>query len=168
MVKGNWAVFDEEFSTMTVILQTLMRSGGARSAMLVDKTGQLINSVGEPPGFDVISFSSLAAADFSANEMLASMIGEKDFSTLVHQGTNHSLFLSKIATGIILVVIFDKKTSLGLVRLKARRAAEELVLVLEKVYKKVEYKNPEEAMTKNLGKDFQTEAESEIDSLFKD
>jgi predicted regulator of Ras-like GTPase activity (Roadblock/LC7/MglB family) len=167
MVTGNWAVFDEEFATMTTILTTLVRSGGARSAMLVDKTGQLINSIGEQPGFDVISFSSLAAADFSANEMLASMIGEKDFSTLVHQGTNHSLFLSKIATGIILVVIFDRKTSLGLVRLKARRAGEELSVVLERVYRKVQYKN-EEGTTPNLGTDFQAEAESEIDSLFKD
>src|SRR6267378_3612106 len=67
MVKGNWALYEEDFWSINAILQTLMRSASARSTMLIDKTGQLINSIGEPPGFDVTSFSSLAAADFGAN-----------------------------------------------------------------------------------------------------
>jgi predicted regulator of Ras-like GTPase activity (Roadblock/LC7/MglB family) len=167
MVKGNWALFEEDFWSINVILQTLMRSGGARSVMLIDKTGQLINSIGEPPGFDITSFSSLAAADFAANAQLAEMVGEKDFATLVHQGTNESLYLSMIANRVILVVLFDKKTSLGLVRLKARRAGDELIVVLNRLFNKLQYKN-EDVITTNLGADFQAEAESEIDSLFKD
>ena len=167
MVKGNWALFEEDFWSINQILQTLMRSASSRSVMLIDKTGQLINSIGEPPGFDVTSFSSLAAADFAANAQLAEMVGEKDFATLVHQGANESLYLSMIANRVILVVIFDKKTSLGLVRLKARRATDELIVVLNRLFNKLSYKN-EDALTTNLGADFQTEAESEIDSLFKD
>ncbi|HLQ66593.1 MAG TPA: roadblock/LC7 domain-containing protein [Candidatus Limnocylindrales bacterium] len=167
MVKGNWALFEEDFWSINQILQTLMRSASSRSVMLIDKTGQLINSIGEPPGFDVTSFSSLAAADFAANAQLAEMVGEKDFATLVHQGANESLYLSMIANRVILVVLFDKKTSLGLVRLKARRATDELIVVLNRLFNKLSYKN-EDALTTNLGADFQTEAESEIDSLFKD
>ena len=167
MVKGNWALFEEDFYSISLILQTLMRSGSARSVMLIDKTGQLINSIGEPPGFDVTSFSSLAAADFAANAMLAEMVGEEDFATLVHQGTNESLYLSLIANRVILVVLFDKKTSLGLVRLKARRAAEELAVVLNRIFEKVEYRN-EEMTTPTLGADFRAEADREIDSLFQD
>ena len=167
MVKGNWALFEEDFWSINQILQTLMRSASSRSVMLIDKTGQLINSIGEPPGFDVTSFSSLAAADFAANAQLAIMVGEKDFATLVHQGANESLYLSLIADRVILVVLFDKKTSLGLVRLKARRATDELIVVLNRLFNKLQYKN-EDVLTTNLGADFQTEAESEIDSLFKD
>jgi predicted regulator of Ras-like GTPase activity (Roadblock/LC7/MglB family) len=167
MVKGDWALYEEDFWSFNQILQTLMRSASSRSVMLIDKTGQLISSIGEPPGFDVTSFCSLAAADFAANQQLALMVGEKDFATLVHQGANESLYLSLIGDRVILVVLFDKKTSLGLVRLKARRATDELIVVLNKVFKKVNYKN-EDALTVNLGADFQTEAESEIDSLFKD
>jgi predicted regulator of Ras-like GTPase activity (Roadblock/LC7/MglB family) len=177
MVKGNWALFEEDFYSISLILQTLMRSGSARSVMLIDKTGQLINSIGEPPGFDVTSFSSLAAADFAANAMLAEMVGEEDFATLVHQGTNSSLYLSLIEGDadrssrqngrVILVVLFDRKTSLGLVRLKARRAAEELAVVLNRIFEKVEYRN-EEMTTPTLGADFRAEADREIDSLFQD
>jgi len=167
MVKGNWALFEEDFWSINAILQTLMRSSSARSVMLIDKTGQLINSIGEPPGFDVTSFSSLAAADFAANAQLAEMVGEKDFATLVHQGQNDSLYLSMIANRVILVVLFDRKTSLGLVRLKARRAGDELTVVLNRLFNKLQYKN-EELTTTSLGADFHAEAESEIDSLFKD
>jgi predicted regulator of Ras-like GTPase activity (Roadblock/LC7/MglB family) len=167
MVKGNWALFEEDFWSINSILQTLIRSATARSVMLIDKTGQLINSIGEPPGFDVTSFSSLAAADFAANAQLAEMVGEKDFATLVHQGQNDSLYLSMIANRVILVVLFDKKTSLGLVRLKARRAGDELLAVLNRLFDKLQYRNEDVAST-TLGADFAAEAESEIDSLFKD
>ncbi|HEX7076879.1 MAG TPA: roadblock/LC7 domain-containing protein [Candidatus Eisenbacteria bacterium] len=167
MVKGNWALFEEDFWSINQILQTLSRSASSRSVMLIDKTGQLINSIGEPPGFDVTSFSSLAAADFAANAQLAEMVGEKDFATLVHQGANESLYLSMIANRVILVVLFDKKTSLGLVRLKARRAGEELLVVLNRLFNKLQYRN-EEIVSTSLGADFQAEAESEIDSLFQD
>jgi len=167
MVKGNWALFEEDFWSINAILQTLMRSASARSVMLIDKTGQLINSIGEPPGFDVTSFSSLAAADFAANAQLALMVGESDFATLVHQGQNESLYLSMIANRVILVVLFDRKTSLGLVRLKSRRAGEELLQVLNRLFDKLQYRN-EEITATTLGADFAAEAESEIDSLFKD
>jgi predicted regulator of Ras-like GTPase activity (Roadblock/LC7/MglB family) len=167
MVVGNWAVYEEDFWSINQILQTLMRSASARSVMLIDKTGQLISSLGEPPGFDVTSFSSLAAADFAANAQLAEMVGEKDFATLVHQGTNDSLYLSLIANRVILVVLFDKKTSLGLVRLKARRAGDELTVVLNRLFNKIEYRH-EEVKLPALGEDFLEKAESEIDSLFKD
>ena len=167
MVKGNWALFEEDFWSINAILQTLMRSASARSVMLIDKTGQLINSIGEPPGFDITSFSSLAAADFAANAQLAEMVGEKDFATLVHQGQNDSLYLSMIANRVILVVLFDRKTSLGLVRLKARRAGDELMGVLSQLFDKLQYRNEEMSAT-TLGADFAAEAESEIDSLFQE
>jgi predicted regulator of Ras-like GTPase activity (Roadblock/LC7/MglB family) len=167
MVKGNWALFEEDFWSINQILQTLMRSASSRSVMLIDKTGQLISSIGEPPGFDVTSFSSLAAADFAANAELAKMVGETDFATIVHQGASESLYLSLIANRVILVVLFDKKTSLGLVRLKARRAGDELMVVLNRLFNKLQYRN-EEIVTTSLGADFQAEAESEIDSLFQD
>jgi predicted regulator of Ras-like GTPase activity (Roadblock/LC7/MglB family) len=167
MVKGNWALFEDDFWAINTILQSLMQSSSARSVMLIDKTGQLVSSIGEPPGFDVTSFASLAAADFAANAQLAEMVGEKDFATLVHQGTNESLYLSMVANRVILVVLFDRKTTLGLVRLKARRASDDLLSVLNRLFDKLQYKHDELSSTA-LGAEFAAEAENEIDSLFKD
>ena len=167
MVKGNWALYEEDFWAINTTLQSLIQTASAKSVMLIDKTGQMISSIGEPPGFDVTSFSSLAAADFAANQELAVMVGENDFATLVHQGSNESLYLSMIANRVILVVLFDKKTSLGLVRLKARRAGDELLSVLNKLFDKLQYRN-EELSSSTLGAEFAAEAENEIDSLFKE
>ncbi len=160
MVKGNWALFEEDFWSINTILQNLIQSSSSKSVMLIDKTGQLISSIGEPLGFDVTSFSSLSASDFSANQ-------EIDFATLVHQGENESMYLSLIANRVILVVLFDRKTSLGLVRLKARRGGDELLSVLNKLFDKLQYKNEDLSAT-TLGAEFTAEAESEIDSLFKE
>ena len=167
MVKANWSIFEEDFYSLERILKNLIQSSSSKSVMLIDKTGQMVSSIGEPPGFDVTSFSSLTAASFSANQELASMVGEMDFNTIVHQGQRESMYVSLIGTRVILVVLFDRTTSLGLVRLKARRSGEELLLVLTKVFDKLEYRNEDLSAT-TLGAEFTAEAESEIDSLFKE
>src|SRR5437867_10442605 len=159
MVKGNWALFEEDFWAINTILQSLIHSSSSKSVMLIDKTGQLISSIGEPPGFDVTSFASLAAADFAANQQLAEMVGEMDFATLVHQGTNESLYLSLIANRVILVVLFDKKTSLGLVRLKARRGGDELLSVSNKLFDRLQSMN-EATSSASLGPESAAAAES--------
>ena len=69
----------------------------ARCALLVDRNGQLVATVGETPQFDPTAFASLTAADFSANDQLAKMIGEAEFASLVHQGERESMFLADVA-----------------------------------------------------------------------
>src|SRR5439155_27014832 len=108
MVNGNWALFEEDFWSINTVLQNLIQTSSAKSVMLIDKTGQLISSIGEPPGFDVTSFSSLASADFAANQQLAEMVGESNFATLVHQGGNESMHMSMIANRDILDVLFER------------------------------------------------------------
>ena len=63
----------------------------------MDRTGQLVTTAGERPDFDSTAFASLAAADFSANDQLASMIGEQEFSSLFHQGEKESMYLADVA-----------------------------------------------------------------------
>jgi predicted regulator of Ras-like GTPase activity (Roadblock/LC7/MglB family) len=79
-------------------------------------------------------FASLTAADFSANDQLARLIGERDFSTLFHQGEKESMFLADVARRLILVVLFDNRTTLGLVRLKLRGTVHELAERFEEVF----------------------------------
>src|SRR5207237_1336187 len=83
---------------------------------------------------DATAFASLTAADFSANDQLARLIGEQDFTTLFHQGERESMYLADIARRIILVVLFDNRTTLGLVRLKLRGVVDELSRVFEVVF----------------------------------
>ena len=168
MVRTNWKVYEEDYWAINTTIQELLKNSNARSIMLLDKTGQMIASVGEEPQFDLHSFASLCAADFEANAQLAELIGERDFSTLYHQGSNESMYLARVEQNIILVILFDKKTTLGLVRLRTKKAVESLSTVIRRLYEKLEYENEEMTSQNQFDEEFAAEAELEIDSLFTD
>lgn len=165
MVRAEWAIFEEDFWAINNVLDDLRKSSKSGNVMLIDRTGQLISQCGQNVEFDLTSFASLCAADFEANYQLAKLIGEKDFSTLYHQGARESMFLGKIARGVVLVVLFDKTTTLGLVRLRVKRAVEELNGIIEGLYDKLQYRNEEYDA---FDESFTREVEAEIDSLFAD
>ena len=100
----------------------------------MDRTGQLVATVGQRPTFDPTAFATLTAADFSANDQLAKLIGENDFNSLFHQGEKESMYLADVARRVILVVLFDNRTTLGLVRLKLRQTVLELTQLFEAVF----------------------------------
>ncbi len=165
MVKADWTIYEEDYWAINSVLKELLQNSNSQSILLIDKTGQMIASVGVEPGFDLMSFASLCAADFEANSQLAQLIGEKDFSTLYHQGSNESMYLARVASHIILVVLFNKRTTLGLVRLRVKKAVEGLNTVLNGLFEKLEYENED---LKEFDQEFADELDREIDSLFKD
>src|SRR5512145_1667823 len=122
MVRAEWAIFEEDYWAINNVLDDLLRSSRASNVVLIDRTGQLVSQCGPEVDFDLTSFASLCAADFEANYQLAKLIGERDFSTLFHQGARESMYLAKISKGVVLVVLFTKSTTLGLVRLRVKRA----------------------------------------------
>ncbi len=165
MVKTDWKICEEDYWAITSVLKELLQNSNSQSVLLIDKTGQMIASVGIEPDFDLMSFASLCAADFEANSQLAKLIGEKDFSTLYHQGSNESMYLAKVASQIILVVLFNKRTTLGLVRLRVKKAVEGLNTILTTLFDKLEYENEE---LKEFNEEFTDELNKEIDALFSD
>jgi len=165
MVKADWTIYEEDYWAITSVLKELIENSNSQSVLLIDKTGQLIASVGMEPEFDMMSFASLCAADFEANAMLAKLIGEKDFSTLYHQGSEESMYLARVEQSIILVVLFNKRTTLGLVRLRVKKAVDGLNSVLTGLFDKLEYENED---LKEFDESFADELNKEIDSLFQD
>lgn len=165
MVKTDWTIYEEDYWAITSVLKELLHNSNCQSVMLIDKTGQLIASVGVEPDFDLMSFASLCAADFEANSQLAKLIGEKDFSTLFHQGSDESMYLAKVASSIILVILFNKRTTLGLVRLRVKKAVESLETILNRLFDKLEYENEE---LQEFDQAFTDELNREIDALFSD
>ena len=131
---GTWSFTEDDSVAITHLLQRFLADTNARSALLVDRSGQLVVTVGEQPSFDPTAFATLTAADFSANDQLAKLVGESDFSTLFHQGEKESMYLADVARRVILVVLFDNRTTLGLVRLKMKETVTELTRLFEQVF----------------------------------
>jgi len=130
MSQGHFILRDREYEQFLAILRRLLSDAFAKVVFLVDKNGTLLASAGDSVGFDTTSLASLAAGNIAATGGLANLIGEKEFSILFHEGERDNMHLSVVADRFILVVIFDRRSSVGLVRLRVRRATERLALVL--------------------------------------
>ncbi|HEX7089256.1 MAG TPA: roadblock/LC7 domain-containing protein [Longimicrobiales bacterium] len=135
--------------------------GGLRAALLVDRTGRLLASVGET-AFDATAFATLAAADFAAGDQLALLLGEEEFAALYHQGENRSMYLSDVGGRAILAALFDGRTTLGMVRMKARTIVPELAGIF------AELAREDARMRAQLDPGWASDAETEIDRLFAD
>jgi predicted regulator of Ras-like GTPase activity (Roadblock/LC7/MglB family) len=155
-----WSFTEDDYGAITQTLQRFLYESHARCALLVDRAGQLVATVGEQPTFDPTAFATLTAADFSANDQLARLIGETDFNTLFHQGERESMYLADIGRRVILVVLFDGRTTLGLVRIKTKAAIDELTRVFEHAFGRGG-QSPTAAPSVLAG------AEDEIDRLFQ-
>jgi predicted regulator of Ras-like GTPase activity (Roadblock/LC7/MglB family) len=133
-------MYDEEFKQINTVLEKLLREANSKVIFLVDKNGQLISGVGETDRFDTTSLASLTAGNIAATGGLAKLIGEKEFSILFHEGEKDNLHISIVAGRVILVVLFDARSSLGLVRLRVKKASEELTTIFDRLMHKAEEK----------------------------
>ena len=158
----SWSFEEQDAARISELLESFLYESHARCALLVDRTGQLITTAGERPGFDSTAFASLAAADFSANDQLASMIGEPEFSSLFHQGEKDSMYLADVAKRVILIVLFDDRATLGMIRIKVRNVVGELNDIFAQLF----LRTATETTTSRLESSWVDEAEDEIDRLF--
>ncbi|HEX9206180.1 MAG TPA: roadblock/LC7 domain-containing protein [Candidatus Deferrimicrobiaceae bacterium] len=133
MAQGHFILRQPEHEAFLAILRKLLSDSYSKVVFLVDKNGTLLASVGGSEGFDTTSLASLAAGNIAATGGLANLIGEKEFSILFHEGERDNMHISVVADRLILVVVFDRRSSVGLVRLRVRRASGDLEKVLASV-----------------------------------
>jgi len=155
-------MYDEEFQEINQIIERLLKEANAKVIFLVDKNGQLISGVGETEKFDTTSLASLTAGNIAATGGLAKLIGEKEFSILFHEGEKDNLHISIVGGRVILVVLFDAGSSLGLVRLRVKKASDELSLIFQSLLTKAE----EKEKRGNPDFPFAEITDDDIDSLF--
>ena len=95
----------------------------------------------------------------------AKLIGEKEFSILFHEGEKDNIHISIVASRVILVVIFDERSSLGLVRLRVKRASAELAEVFAGLLTKMEQEKAKGASSEHATP-FSEITDDDIDALF--
>src|SRR5512145_1075993 len=139
MSGSDLVMYEEEFSKIDAELRKLHQQANATVVFLVDKNGQLIASAGETHGIDTTSLASLTAGNIAATGGIARLLGEKEFSILFHEGEKDNIHISLIGQRVILVVIFDSRSSLGLVRLRVKKSSEALVKIFSDISVKAEH-----------------------------
>jgi predicted regulator of Ras-like GTPase activity (Roadblock/LC7/MglB family) len=144
-------------------LERYVQDSGALCVLIVDRTGRLLTLAGDPMGMDQTSFASLAAADFAASHQLAQLVGETEFKALYHNGANRSMYLADLAGWAVLAVLFNARTTLGMVRIRTETLVPRLIELLDAMARRTE--GPAEAR-EAMQEDWMSEAEESIDRLF--
>ena len=155
-------LYDEDHRRIVAVGQLLVRDANAKGVFVVDRNGQLIAEAGEMRGIDTTSLASLTAGCIAATGGLARIVGEDEFPVHFHQGQRDNLHISLIAGRMILVVVFDERSSLGLVRLRVKKAAAQLAKIFEDIAKRAD----QERASGAVATPFAEITDEDIDNLF--
>jgi len=127
---------DELLDEIEYILNHLAEKAQTDTILLADISGQLISIQGIMEKGTPAIVAALAAGDVAAMAELSNRIGEDDpHGSFFHEGETKSIYLHNIASSFILIVIFRTESPIGLVRLFAKRAVEQLLPLTEKFEK---------------------------------
>ena len=159
-------LYEQEYEQLKRVITRLSADANAKFVFLVDKNGQQIAAHGDIENLDTTSLASLTAGNVAATDGLARLIGEKEFSILFHEGEKDNIHISIVAQRVILVVIFDERSSLGLVRLRVKKASTELNDVFARIMSKVEREKA--AAGSAFESPFAEITDEDIDSLFSE
>jgi predicted regulator of Ras-like GTPase activity (Roadblock/LC7/MglB family) len=136
-MNGNFVMFEEEQRQIQNTCDRLAKDANALAVLVIDKNGQEIARSGQTEHLDVTSLSSLFAGNVAATGGIAKLLAEKEFAGQFHEGEKTNVHISLVAQRAILVVLFDGHSSLGLVRLRVRKASDELSRIFESVIAKM-------------------------------
>ena len=149
---------EQQYRKIEAVLAKLRLDSAARVAFLVDKDGQQIAVSGDVGDIDTTSLASLAAGNVAATTGMAKLIGEKEFPTLSHEGERESIHICVIGR-VLLVVVFDERSSLGLVKLRVKQVSNELASLFDEVTRESKKSAEETALFAEI-------TDEDIDSLF--
>src|SRR5207344_3416431 len=147
MANPQMVMYEEEFNQIQTVVDRLVREANAKVVFIVDKNGQLIAASGEVDNIDTTGG-------------IAKLLRENEFATQFHEGEKANIHIQLVGNRVILVVIFDSKSSLGLVRLRVKKASEELNGIFESLLKKVAEPGADSPFAEITDED--------IDNLFND
>ncbi len=160
MVNPRMVMYEEEFNQIQNVVDRLVKDANANVVFIVDRNGQLIAASGDVDNLDTTSLASLTAGNIAATGGMAKLLKDNEFATQFHEGEKANIHIQLVGNRVILVVIFDAKSSLGLVRLRVKKASEELNQVFEKLLKKVQEPGADSPFAEITDED--------IDNLFND
>jgi predicted regulator of Ras-like GTPase activity (Roadblock/LC7/MglB family) len=163
MAAADMVISEQDHARFTTSLELLRNEANAKLAFLLDKAGQQIAAAGDLAEIDSTSLASLAAGNVAATEGVAQVVGEREFTSLFHEGLRDNLHLTVVGSRAILLVVFDERSSLGLVRLRVGQRAPEIAAIISDIQLRAE----SSANSPAGGGAFAEITEEDIEALFR-
>lgn len=154
-------IYEEEITRIDEFLKKMLKGAEAKCALLVDKDGHLITRQGFTYSLDTTALAALLAGSFASTKEIAKLVGEAEFSVLFHQGKKDHIHMSLVGERSILAVVFDDRTTIGMVRLYAKEAAAELAKVFQGILDRKQ-------SSVGISSEFADMAQDKLDDIFQD
>ena len=119
-------LIEEDIQRLDESLRELVAQTEATAALLIDKGGFLIAHQGNSEEFDLTTIGALASGAFLANQTIAGLVNEKNFNSIYQQGEKFSMFVVDVDEHCLLVVIFQSKVGVGVVKFYATMTVKQL------------------------------------------
>jgi predicted regulator of Ras-like GTPase activity (Roadblock/LC7/MglB family) len=163
MSEDTLILYEAEIQEIESLLSKMLKGAEAKCALLVDKDGHLISRQGFTHSLDTTALAALMAGSFASTREIARLVGEEEFSVLFHQGKKDHIHMSLVGERSIMVVVFDDRTTIGMVRLYARESAQKLTDVFERI--KADKSTEREG---GVSDEFANLAGDKLDDIFQD
>ena len=157
-------IYEEEINQIDGLISKMLKGAEAKCALLVDKDGHLITRQGFTHSLDTTALAALLAGSFASTREIAKLVGESEFSVLFHQGKKDHIHMSLVGERSILVVIFDDRTTIGMVRLYAKETAVELARIFDQIQANADDAPQQQTVTN----EFAAGAQDKLDDIFQD
>ena len=129
-------LIEEDIQALDKVLREFLSRSDATTTLIVDKGGFLITHQGDATEFDLTTISALASGAYLANQTIANLIQEENFSSVYQQGEKFSLLATNVDENCLLLVVFRAQIGVGVVKFYAgkirERVAQQLQLAQER------------------------------------
>lgn len=124
MMSPSTMLQDNSTDVVGDILDDYIRSCHLNYAMICDSQGFVLmfrSAIWAPEAPPIDSLAALIVSNYAANDAIAKLLGDNNFTESMQKGATSGTFVEKINPKLLLVAIFSESTSLGRTKLKSSK-----------------------------------------------
>ena len=112
-------------------LEAFLDEAEAAYSLVIDRGGAVLSQAGRvPDNIDPTIVGALGAGSFAATKELAARVGEQEFTALHQQGLHSQILMCAVDSDVVLITVFDDRTTLGLVKFYSARVVKRIAVII--------------------------------------
>lgn len=129
--KNRMVFYEDDVANLNKVITSFLDTSKAECVLLIDVDGHMVTKQGFTKNLNTDSIAALVAGAFASTKELAKQLGEPEFSVMFHQGKNENMHISSIQGRALIVIIFDDRTTVGMIRAYAEELQKNLAVIFE-------------------------------------
>jgi predicted regulator of Ras-like GTPase activity (Roadblock/LC7/MglB family) len=125
-------LFEEESAELKEICELVKKTAYAKVVFLIDRDGQILYAP-EKQGIDTDAMGSLVSGMVATAIGLLKLFNETEPAWHYIQGDQQCFYCEVMAKSLILIVVFDDRSTLGLVKSSVKKIDQKFINLLEKM-----------------------------------